>query len=163
MKKNSSRRWLFAMLTTVLLTACGGADVGVNTEAAAADTTSAPTSSARAESTSAELIAAAHASGETDTDTALTHQVFALFRDPRLPLQYTGAAVDEFGPGALQALGTRIDTLAQDTRQTLAPFLRRPTDPGSWAAARTGTGRTAGGACGDIVDAWAAVPNSTGS
>lgn len=83
-------------------------------------------------STSAELIAAALAAGTIDAETALTYKVFALFKDPRLPVQYAGDDSEAFESEAVDELDAAFDTASVATQDVLAPYMVRPSDLGSW-------------------------------
>lgn len=109
------------------------------------------------------LIDAALNAGTIDAETALTYKVFASFKDSRLPSAYQGDDSGLFETDALQTLSERFDTLSSAVQVTLAPFLMRPSDQGSWANPVAGgsaprlTARSRPG-CDGLSSDWAALP-----
>lgn len=87
---------------------------------------------------SLELIAEALDSGEIDQETAYKYQVFALFADSRLPDEYNG---DDRDAGErmdiLDDAGGALDSFSPATQAELAPFFKRPDEPGSWITQET--------------------------
>ena len=101
---------------------------------------------------SLELIAEALQSGQIDPETAYKYQVFALFADSRLPDEYKG---DDRDAGErmeiLDAAGGAFDTFSPATQAELAPFFKRPEEPGSWITQETVPSQsTAGVLSGDV-------------
>lgn len=85
------------------------------------------------EASSDALIDAALAAGQIDAETALTYKVFAFFVDPRLPAQFAGNGSGGSGEArAFEQLFDTFDSLSPATQATLSPFLRRPSEVGSW-------------------------------
>jgi hypothetical protein len=80
-----------------------------------------------------ELIDAALAAGDLDSETALSFKVFALFRDARLPARYKGDDSQQFESDVLEEVLARFETLSAANQAALGPYLRRPADVGSWA------------------------------
>ena len=125
------------VLFTLQLAACGAGDgdAGQSRARGAAPATASPVTSALDTGAgSAELIDAALATGEINAETALTYKVFALFHDGRLPAKYQGADGDESESDVMEALSAGFGSLPLVAQQTLAPFLQRPADLGSWAS-----------------------------
>lgn len=87
---------------------------------------------------SLELIAEALDSGEIDQETAHKYRVFTLFADSRLPDEYKG---DDRDAGErmdiLDAAGGALDSFSPATQAELAPFFKRPDEPGSWITQET--------------------------
>ena len=81
---------------------------------------------------SVELIDTALATGELDAETALAYKVFAVYLDPRLPAKYLGDDSGSFETQALEDFRVAYDTLSPTTQALLEPYLRRPSDVGSW-------------------------------
>lgn len=82
--------------------------------------------------TSEELIAQALAAGDIDAEQALLYKMFAGFGDSRLPVQYHSADGNVGENSALDDVVAQWDGLSQTTKDTLAPFLKSPAEPGSW-------------------------------
>lgn len=94
--------------------------------------------------TTFELIDQALTDGVIDEETALVYKVFYEFNDDRLPAQYLGRDDGFFEATAIQAAEQALDSLSQPTRDLLAPFFMRPTEPGSWNELQTaGQGQNA--------------------
>ncbi len=82
--------------------------------------------------TSYALIDEALADGTIDDEAALLYRMYASFGDSRLPPQYKG---DDSGVTENPAMGELPDAwdgLSQGTKDSLAPFLLTPPEPGSW-------------------------------
>ena len=87
--------------------------------------------------TSFELIEQALAAKAIDEETAHKYRVFAGFGDTRLPAQYRSSEQD---PKLLEAIGEAgrlLNAFSAQTRAELAPFFKRPDEPGSWITLNT--------------------------
>lgn len=81
--------------------------------------------------TSQDLIAADLAAGTIDLGTSLEYRAWALFGDPRLPERYDGTGSTGEDLALMDEVVANLATLPADIQAELAPYLRRPTDPGS--------------------------------
>ncbi|WP_158620029.1 Ig-like domain-containing protein [Corallococcus sicarius] len=79
-----------------------------------------------------EVLETAHEAGLITDEELLAYQVYAAFRDPRLPIQYRARVEPGFDATALEALHARFDTLSAPMQDALGMYLLRPNDPGSW-------------------------------
>ncbi|MDX9893792.1 MAG: hypothetical protein RB292_05340, partial [Patescibacteria group bacterium] len=84
------------------------------------------------ESTGFEMIQADLDEGKIDLDTALIYKVQYLFGDPNLPEQYITQAAPFEDNGALAEIQENWDKLSPETKETLAPYFKRPDDPDSF-------------------------------
>ncbi|HSP54363.1 MAG TPA: dockerin type I domain-containing protein [Dehalococcoidia bacterium] len=82
--------------------------------------------------TSYQLIDHAVDDGAVDFETGLIYKFYASFGDARLPAQYRGNDAGVFENPAILELPGLWDTLKQETREALAPFLKTPPEAGSW-------------------------------
>ena len=82
--------------------------------------------------TSITLIDRAVSSGEISAEQGLIYKTFAVWGDPRLPVQYKGAPEENAGDGVMRAIAEQGDGLSEEARLTLSPFFLPPTDPESW-------------------------------
>jgi hypothetical protein len=91
-----------------------------------------------------ELIAAALAAAEIDAETAHKYRVFAAFNDSRLPAAYRGDDTRSGEPTShLAAARAAFAAFSAETQADLAPFFRRPDEPGSWITLATVGGQAA--------------------
>lgn len=84
-------------------------------------------------SSSFDKIGKALTNGTIDSETALVYELYAMFKDDRLPQQYRG--IDAGGPpddDAVNEAKYRFFDLSPDTRELVAPFLMPPIYEGSW-------------------------------
>jgi hypothetical protein len=98
--------------------------------------------------TSDELIAAALEAGDIDAEQALLYRIFAGFGDSRLPPEYQGDDTEVFENTAISDLPGMWDSLSQETKDTLAPFLKLPYEEGSWETLPTVQSAAPGAAAG---------------
>jgi hypothetical protein len=110
--------------------------------------------------TSFELIDQALAAGEISAETALIYRVFHVFDDDRLPEAYRGAA-NPFPDTQLNAdIYEVYDTLSEEGRAVLDPFLIPPAAEGSWLDLRQVGGGGGVGAGGGIE--WQTIVSPSG-
>ena len=88
---------------------------------------------------SSDLIEAARQSGGLSSEQALTYEVFAAFRDSRLPVLYRGIPDQRIENPVLMIAAERYPSLSPATQAILAPFFIDPGYEGSWYAARFGS------------------------
>lgn len=130
-----------------LLAACGGGGAkppqsGVETPnanetpSADASTAAAPPESAlepvQTGPTSGDLIKEALVKGEIDEVTALKYQVFAQFKDSRLPAEYAGSVLPDTDSHIISELQARFFDLSAGDQTAMLPFLVPPVYRGSW-------------------------------
>lgn len=82
--------------------------------------------------TSITLIEQAVARGEISAEQGLIYKSFAVWGDPRLPVQYIGAADENAGDRVMREIAEQSAALSDAARLTLSPFFLPPTDPESW-------------------------------
>ena len=86
--------------------------------------------------TSFELIDEALAASDIDEQEALMYRIFADFGDERLPDEYRGSAGDVEESAILHQAMTVLETLREDVREAIEPYLLPPSAPGSWVELR---------------------------
>lgn len=86
------------------------------------------------------LLSEAVVNGDISQQQALLYEVYALFGDDRLPLQYRGDNSTGELDHALDELASQYDTLSEETRAALDPYLVPPYYTGSWWEQRTTAG-----------------------
>ena len=79
----------------------------------------------------ADLIADDLADGDMDYETSLLYRLYALFRDPRLPLRYQTAPTSGEDSGLFLEIQLMLPSLSPTGQAALAPYLARPDDPSS--------------------------------
>lgn len=79
-----------------------------------------------------DLIEKALAEGDIDAETAILYEFYAAFDDPLLPDEYDGDDSGVTENPALHKLPGLWDSLSQQTRDLILPFLRTPPEPDSW-------------------------------
>ena len=79
-----------------------------------------------------DLIDQALAAGKLSLETALEYKVFATFRDPRLPAEFTGDDSTVTESPALDQVYEAWGSLSPAAQQILQPFLMPPAYQGSW-------------------------------
>ena len=89
-----------------------------------------------------DLINAALENGEIDSTTALKYNLYAQFKDSRLPSQYQGSPNPGTDSHVLDDLAAVFDTLSAEDQKALMPFLMPPIYKGSWADPEGGTAQT---------------------
>jgi hypothetical protein len=89
-----------------------------------------------------DLINAALENGEIDSTTALKYQLYAQFKDTRLPSKYQGSAEKGTDSHVVDELAAVFDTLSAEDQKALMPFLMPPIYKGSWADPETGTAQS---------------------
>ena len=105
-------------------------------------------SSAPAEPSAQEKIAAALAAGTIDYGTSLLYRAYVFYGDARLPAEYLGSGSNEEDNGLRSEILT-AGTSSAGLKAALEPFIVRPDDPLSWynqtaiAKARPGSGAKA--------------------
>jgi hypothetical protein len=110
-----------------------------------------------------ELIEQARAGGLIDDETALLYRVYAVFKDPRLPLQYVGNNVDVIDSSALDDVRERWASLSEATQRQLEPFFAPPAYLGSWASLDKKPRSLLGICKQPVLDPnWASVPATSG-
>ena len=82
--------------------------------------------------TSSDLIDQAVKDGQIDSETAIIYKAYAMFHDPRLPVEYVEDDPGIVDPDFLWNALFNFDTLLDVTREALAPFLIPPMYSGSW-------------------------------
>ena len=114
-------------------TTIGAASAGA---AASAVLTVYRTAGAAPDPSSEALIAQALAGQRIDAEQALSYRVFALFGDPRLPMEFEGAPSELPDHLLLREVAGRLPGLSGATQQLLLPFLIPPIYAESWQAKR---------------------------
>lgn len=141
------RRWLALSLSAALLAGCGNEQRSSDPPAGSAVPTdapgsgdpsghpSAPTASATPQArrvskpTSVDLIEAAYRDGRLDLATSILYRLQAQVGDERLPEAYRGEPEEDVAAGLVAS--EAWDTLTEQERDALEPYLVRPTDPAS--------------------------------
>ena len=112
--------------------------------------------------TAFELIDQALTAGEIDAETALIYRVFHVYDDDRLPEAYRGAA-NRFRDTQLNAdIYEVYDTLSEEGRAVLDPFLIPPAAEGSWLDLRQVGGGGGVGAGGGGGIEWQTIVSPSG-
>lgn len=84
--------------------------------------------------TTAQMIDEAERRGEINAETALVYRVLADFDDPRLPAKFRGTAPSRaIDSSAAAEAVVRYDSLSEQAKAIVAPFLIPPFHQGSWA------------------------------
>src|SRR5262245_33636294 len=100
------------------LVACGDPPMEEVTDAGGFEDSGAEPTTPGIES-SLDLIEKARANGELDEESALLFQVYAVFRDPRLPEVYRGDDAELGNTHALSEAADRFDSFSEETQEIL--------------------------------------------
>lgn len=119
---------------------------------------------AQAVKSTVQLIDEAVARGEISEETGLIYQVFASFGDERLPDRYRGPLAT-FGADtfAVADVVSRYESLSEEAKATLAPYLMPPFYQGSLQAGRNDEISTkAMAVCGPMDSDWSSIRSPSG-
>lgn len=141
-------QFLSLLLVVSFTSACRPAATvppAVKTEPSNSDgsSSSIPTPEENTTPSTGDLINAALKNGEIDSTTALKYELYAQFKDTRLPSKFQGSADIGTDSHAVDELAAVFDTLSAEDQKALMPFLMPPIYKGSWAdleSTRTRTG-----------------------
>lgn len=110
----------------------------------------------------AQLVDAALAAGRIDANTALKYRVFALFNDPRLPLEFVGNAPRRSAGSTMAELGKQFNQMSAADQADVARYFIPPIYESSWFYQKTSLAITTSAGAADRVRAFAARPCEAG-